>query len=117
MGIGGQLSQCKVKSGFVKPTRLLSLTQQNRPPLRAVLSYASDETELRLLFAASRFLRTRSGFRRFMTRAAFAVFRCVFFGVVHRLFSIGGTFSYIGRKEILFKKMFEIKKAQGIKNT
>ena len=45
-----------------------------------------------------------------MARAAFAVFRCCFFGVVHRLFSIGGTFSYIGRKEILFKKMFKIKK-------
>jgi hypothetical protein len=50
-----------------------------------------------------------------MTRAAFATFRCGFFGVVHRLFSIGGTFSYIGRKEILFKKMFEIKKTQNIR--
>lgn len=47
-----------------------------------------------------------------MTRAAFATFRCGFFGVVHRLFSIGGTITYIGRKEILFKKMFEIKKTQ-----
>jgi hypothetical protein len=72
---------------------------------------ASDEIKLRLLFAASRFLFTRSGFRRFMTRAAFAVFRCVFFGVVHRLLSIGGTTMYIGRKEILFKKMFGIKKS------
>ena len=83
---------------------------KNRPLLRAVLLYASDETEFRLLFAASRFLFTRFGFRRFTTWVTFFGFRCGFFGVVHRLFSIGGTITYIGRKEILFKKMFGIKK-------
>jgi hypothetical protein len=35
--------------------------------------------------------------------------------VVYRLFSIGGTFSYIGRKEILFKKCLKLKKAKNIR--